>query len=309
LQAIEGPGQALLAHPLHRTAIKTGPEGVVQGPAGIHALALEIAEVKASVQVEANEIHQIIDAGICAFAIGQGRQRLFAIAQISEYQGRQKPINLVVKVQGLDQCFPLVGDGTDKWQEPTEGLQETPARQIPLGGEGQRLVQNGFGAADRLPLGPTHGPGRTQEAMGIGKKAGAAAEAGGQAPGMTRTDQGFTGVERLAAAALAPLGLAPMLQQHAMALVPVGLKQQGRTEPGSQVQVPETQMAILMPPICFGSKGLDLADRQRLGKNLAALERIGTGGKTLSQGVVQKNNGKVSEGPLLRRKLKLPRPC
>jgi hypothetical protein len=100
-----------------------------------------------------------------------------------------------------------------------------------------------------------------------------------------------------------------MLQQHAMALVPVGLKQQGRTEPGSQVQVPETQMAILMPPICFGSKGLDLADRQRLGKNLAALERIGTGGKTLSQGVVQKNNGKVSEGPLLRRKLKLPRPC
>jgi hypothetical protein len=73
LQAIEGPGQALLAHPLHRTAIKTGPEGVVQGPAGIQALALEIAEAKTAVQVEANEIHQVIDAGIRAFAIGQGR--------------------------------------------------------------------------------------------------------------------------------------------------------------------------------------------------------------------------------------------
>jgi hypothetical protein len=97
--------------------------------------------------------------------------------------------------------------------------------------------------------------------MGIGKKAGTAAEAGGQAPGMTRTDQGFTGVERLAAAALAPLGLATMLQQHAMALVPVGLQQQGRTEPGGQVQVAATQMAILMPPIRFGPKGLDLTDR------------------------------------------------
>ena len=164
-------------------------------------------------------------------------------------------------MQGLNQPLPLVGDGTDKRQQPTEGLQETPTRQIPLGGEGQRLVQNAFGAADRLPLGPTHGPGRTQQAMGIGKKAGAAAEAGGQAPGMTRTDQGFTGVERLAAAALAPLGLAPMLQQHAMALVPVGLQQQGRTEPGGQVQVAATQMAILMPPLSFSPKGLDLADR------------------------------------------------
>jgi hypothetical protein len=127
--------------------------------------------------------------------------------------------------------------------------------------------------------------------MGIGKKAGAAAEAGGQAPGMTRTDQGFTGVERLAAAALAPLGLAPMLQQHAMALVPVGLQQQRRTEPGGQVQVAATQMAVLMPPIRFSPKGLDLADRQRLGENYAALERVRTGGKTLVQGVVQENNG------------------
>jgi hypothetical protein len=78
---------------------------------------------------------------------------------------------------------------------------------------------------------------------------------------MTRTDQGFTGVERLAAAALAPLGLAPMLQQHAMTLVPMGLQQQGRTEPGGQVQVAATQMPILMPPIRFSPKGLDLADR------------------------------------------------
>ena len=78
---------------------------------------------------------------------------------------------------------------------------------------------------------------------------------------MARTDQGFTGVERLAAAALAPLGLAPMLQQHAMTLVAMGLQQQGRTEPGGQVQVPATQMAILMPPIRFSPKGLDLADR------------------------------------------------
>jgi hypothetical protein len=52
-----------------------------------------------------------------------------------------------------------------------------------------------------------------------------------------------------------------MLQQHAMALVPVGLQQQGRTEPGGQVQVAATQMAILMPPIRFGPKGLDLTDR------------------------------------------------
>ena len=43
LQAIEGHVQALLAHPLHWTAIKTGPKGVVQGPAGIQALMLEIA--------------------------------------------------------------------------------------------------------------------------------------------------------------------------------------------------------------------------------------------------------------------------
>jgi hypothetical protein len=97
--------------------------------------------------------------------------------------------------------------------------------------------------------------------MGIGKKAGTAAEAGGQAPGMTRTDQGFTGAERLATAALAPLGLAPMLQQHAMTLVPMGLQQQGRTKPGGQVQLPATQMAILMPPIRFSPKRLDLADR------------------------------------------------
>jgi hypothetical protein len=263
----------------------------MQGPAGIHALALEIAETKAAMQVEANEIHQVINAGIRAFAIGQHRQRLFAFAQIGEHQGRQKPINLVVEMEGLDQSFPLVGDGTDKWQQPTEGLQESPASQIPLGGEGQRLVQNAFGAADRLPLGPTHGPGRTQQAMGIGKKARAAAEAGGQAPGMTRTDQGFTGVKRLAAAALAPLGLAPVLQQHAMALVPVGLQQQGGTEPGGKVQFPETQIAILVPPIRFGPKGLDLADRQGLGKNSAALDRVGTGGKTLVQGVVQKNCG------------------
>jgi hypothetical protein len=108
---------------------------------------------------------------------------------------------------------------------------------------------------------------------------------------MTRTDQGFTWVERLAAAALAPLGLAAMLQQHAMALVPLGLQQKGRTEPGGQLQVPAAQMAILMPPICFGPKGLDLADRQGLGKNSAALERVGAGGKALVQGVVQENNG------------------
>jgi hypothetical protein len=76
-----------------------------------------------------------------------------------------------------------------------------------------------------------------------------------------------------------------------MALVPVGLQQQGRTEPGGQVQVPATQMAILMPPICCVPKGLDLADRQRLGKNSAALERVGRRGKTLVQGVVQENNG------------------
>jgi hypothetical protein len=168
LQAIEGPGQALLADPLHRTAIKTGPEGVVQGPAGILALVLEIAEAKPTVQVEANEIHQVIDAGIRAFAIGQDRQRLLAIAQIGEHQGRQKPIDLVVQMQGLDHSFPLVGDGTDEGQQPTQGFQETPARQIPLGWEGQGLVQNACGAAHRLPFGPTHGPGRTQQAMGIG---------------------------------------------------------------------------------------------------------------------------------------------
>jgi hypothetical protein len=52
-----------------------------------------------------------------------------------------------------------------------------------------------------------------------------------------------------------------MLQQHAMTLVPMGLQQQGRTEPGGQVQVAATQMAILMPPIRFSPKGLDLADR------------------------------------------------
>jgi hypothetical protein len=82
-----------------------------------------------------------------------------------------------------------------------------------------------------------------------------------------------------------------MLQQHAMALVPVGLQQQGRTEPGGQLQVAATQMAILMPPISFSPECLDLADRQRLGKNFAALERVRTGGKTLVQRVVQENNG------------------
>jgi hypothetical protein len=46
-----------------------------------------------------------------------------------------------------------------------------------------------------------------------------------------------------------------------MALVPVGLKQQGRTEPGGQLQVAAPQMAILMPPISFSPEGLDLADR------------------------------------------------
>jgi hypothetical protein len=56
------------------------------------------------------------------------------------------------------------------------------------------------------------------------------------------------------------------------------------------VQVTETEMAILMPPISRGPKGLDLADRQRLGKNSAALEGVGTGGKTLVQGVIQENN-------------------
>jgi len=76
-----------------------------------------------------------------------------------------------------------------------------------------------------------------------------------------------------------------------MALVPVGLQQQGRTEPGGQVKVPATQITILMPPIGFGAKGLDLADRQRPRKNAAALERVGTGGKTLVQGVVQETNG------------------
>jgi len=82
-----------------------------------------------------------------------------------------------------------------------------------------------------------------------------------------------------------------MLQQHAMALVPVGLQQQGRTEPGGQVQGAEIEIAILMPPIPITFKGLDLADWQRLTKNLAALDRVGTGGKALAQGVVQENNG------------------
>jgi hypothetical protein len=41
----------------------------------------------------------------------------------------------------------------------------------------------------------------------------------------------------------------------------MGLQQQGRTEPGGQVQVAATEMAILMPPIRFSPKGLDLADR------------------------------------------------
>jgi hypothetical protein len=70
---------------------------------------------------------------------------------------------------------------------------------------------------------------------------------------MSRADQGFTGMEGLAAVALAPLGLALVLQQHAMALVTLGLQQQGRTEPGGQVQGPEGKMAVLMPPIPMGA--------------------------------------------------------
>ena len=86
-----------------------------------------------------------------------------------------------------------------------------------------------------------------------------------------------------------------------MALVPVGLQQQGRTEPGGQVQGPEGKVAILMPPIPFGPKGLDLPDRQSFGENLAVLARVGTGGKTLAQGVVQENTGQVSDGRPERR--------
>jgi hypothetical protein len=108
---------------------------------------------------------------------------------------------------------------------------------------------------------------------------------------MARPDQGFTGVEGLAGAALAPLGVAAMLQQHAMALVPVGLQHQGRPEPGGQVQGPKTQMAVLMPPIPSSFQGPKLADGQRLRKNLLALDRVGTGGKTLAKGVIQDNTG------------------
>ena len=73
-------------------------------------------------------------------------------------------------------------------------------------------MQSPLGGAGRLPMPSPHGPGRAQQTMGIGKKAGITAEACRQAPGKARPDQGFTGVEGLAAIALAPLGLAPMLE-------------------------------------------------------------------------------------------------
>ena len=139
-----------------------------------------------------------------------------------------------------------------------------------------------------LPTGTPHAPGGRQQLEGIEGEQGAAGILGNQGPAEAGKDQGIASVQFKAIAALVDACESVVQQQQPVVLMLGGLHQQGGTNTGGQGHTADLAVAVEVPPVGDGAKGLEPAQGQHLAKNAGGFGGAGGEGEPLTKGMLER---------------------